>query len=296
VTRLRAWILASRPRTLTAAAAPVLLGTGLAVARGVHRFLPAAAALLGALLIQIGTNLANDYYDHIRGGDTEDRVGPVRVTQAGLIAPEAVRNGAFLVLGLALLLGTYLVWVGGWPIVIIGLASLVCAVAYTGGPFPLAYHGLGDLFVFMFFGLAAVGGTFWVQALRMPSEVLLAGAGMGFLSTAILVVNNLRDLATDARAGKRTLAVRLGPMGTKVEYVLLLLGAFVVPVLGVGIFGWPALALVSFLAAFPLAGPLAAVLRHTPDAHPRLLIPALGGTAQAAGLYGVLLGSGLALG
>jgi 1,4-dihydroxy-2-naphthoate octaprenyltransferase len=264
--------------------------------RDLYRFLPAAAALLGALLIQIGTNLANDYYDHLRGGDTEDRVGPLRVTQAGLIPPESVRNGAFLVLGLALLMGVYLVWVGGWPVVAIGLASLICAIAYTGGPFPLAYHGLGDLFVFVFFGLVAVGGTFWVQALRLPGEVLVAGTGMGFLSTAILVVNNFRDLGTDARAGKRTLAVRLGPTGTKLEFVFLLLGAFGIPVLGVICFGWSPLALLSLLAAAPLVRPLAAVLRHSPDSDPRLLIPALGGTAQAAGLYGVLLGLGLALG
>ncbi len=290
-----AWVLASRPRTLTAAAAPVLLGTGLAAGKGGFRLGPAAAALLGALLIQIGTNLANDYYDHVRGGDTEERIGPLRVTQAGLIPPETVRNGAFLVLALALLVGVYLVVVGGWPVVIIGLASLVCAVAYTGGPFPLAYYGLGDLFVFVFFGLVAVGGTYWVQTLSFSAEALLAGAGMGALTTAILVANNLRDLETDARAGKRTLAVRLGRMGTKAEFALLLLLGFAAPLLGIVLFGWPYWALLGLLAAGPVMAPLRAVLASSRASDPRALIPALGGTARAAGLYGLLLGLGLAL-
>lgn len=290
------WVLASRPRTLTAAAAPVLLGTGLAVGEGSFRPGPATAALLGALLIQIGTNLANDYYDHLRGGDTEDRIGPVRVTQAGLIAPRTVRNGAFLVLGLALLVGLYLVAVGGWPVLVIGLASLVCAVAYTGGPFPLAYHGLGDLFVFVFFGLAAVGGTYWVQALRLGPDALVAGAGMGALTTAILVANNLRDLETDARAGKKTLAVRLGRSGTKVEFALLLLVGFAVPLLGIIFLRWPGWTLLALLAAPPLLAPFRAVFESSDASDPGVLIPALGGTARAAGLYGLLLGVGLALG
>jgi len=294
--RLRAWVLASRPRTLTAAAAPVLLGTGLAAARGAVRLWPAAAALLGALFIQVGTNLANDYYDHVRGGDTPDRVGPLRVTQAGLIPPETVRNGAFTVLGAALLVGIYLVWVGGWPMAAVGLASLACAVAYTGGPFPLAYHGLGDLFVFLFFGLVAVGGTYWVQALHLTPEVLLAGAGMGALSTALLVVNNLRDLETDRRAGKRTLAVRLGRRGTKAELLLLLAAGFLVPVLGVLLFGWPLPALATLLAALPLLKVVPVVMASSSATDPATLIPPLGRTAQAAGLYGLLLGAALALG
>jgi 1,4-dihydroxy-2-naphthoate polyprenyltransferase len=293
--RLQAWVLASRPRTLTAAAAPVLLGTGLAAARDAHRIWPALAALLGALLIQVGTNLANDYYDHARGGDTPDRVGPLRVTQAGLIPPRTVRNGAFAVLGAALVVGIYLVWVGGWPIVVVGLASLVCALAYTGGPFPLAYHGLGDLFVFLFFGLVAVGGTYWVQALRFGPEVLLAGAGMGALSTALLVVNNLRDLETDRLARKRTLAVRLGRKGSKGEFVVLLAAGFAVPPLGVALLGWPLLTLVTFLAALPLLKAVPAVMASSAASDPAALIPALGMTAQVAGLYGLLMGAALAL-
>ncbi len=295
MSRPKAWVTASRPRTLTAAAAPVVLGTGLAIGRDGFRFGPALAALLGALLIQIGTNLANDYYDHLRGGDTEDRVGPIRVSQAGIIPPETVRNGAFLVLGLALLLGFYLVWVGGTPVVLIGIASLVCAVAYTGGPFPLAYHGLGDLFVFVFFGLVAVGGTYWVQALVFGPEVLLAGVGIGALATAILVVNNLRDIEPDARAGKRTLAVRIGLTGTKVEFALLLVLGFTVPFLGVVWFGWAGWSFLTLFAALLLIKPLRTVANFSSDTDPRNLIQALEGTARAVGVYGLLLGATLAL-
>jgi 1,4-dihydroxy-2-naphthoate octaprenyltransferase len=293
---LQAWILAARPRTLTAAAAPVFLGSGLAHGHGGFSLWPALAALVGALLIQIGTNLANDYFDHVRGGDREDRVGPLRVTQAGLIPPTTVRNAAYLVLGSALALGLYLVWVGGLPILLIGIASLVCAVAYTGGPFPLAYNGLGDLFVFLFFGLAAVGGTYWVQTLAFGPEVLLAGAGMGAFSTAILVVNNLRDMETDARAGKKTLAVWLGHDGTRFEFLFLTVLGFGAPVVGLVFYGWTPWSLLS-LGALPfLLGPLKGVLGYSPGDDPRSLIPALGRTAQAAGFYGLLLGTGLALG
>ena len=290
---LSAWVLAARPKTLTAAAAPVLVGTGLAAHLAEIAVLPAVAALLGATLIQIGTNLANDYYDFVRGGDTEDRVGPVRVTQAGLLRPESVKRGMVVVLGLAMLVGVYLVAVGGWPIVWIGLASVACAVLYTGGPFPLAYHGLGDVFVFFFFGLVAVGGTYYVQALALPPDAWLAGAGLGALSTALLVVNNLRDIDTDARAGKRTLAVRLGPSGTKVEYIALLLVAAAVPAVGVTLLGWPAAALASLLVVPLCWSPLRTVLTYR---DPGELIPALGATARVVALYGLLLTLGLGLG
>jgi 1,4-dihydroxy-2-naphthoate octaprenyltransferase len=290
---LRAWILAARPRTLTAAAAPVLVGTGLAAHHGVMAVGPAAAALVGALLIQIGTNLANDYYDYVRGGDTAERVGPVRVTQAGLIPPATVKRAMVLVLAAALVPGAYLVWVGGWPILAIGLASLACAVLYTGGPFPLAYHGLGDVFVFVFFGLVAVGGTYWVQARAWPPDALLAGAALGALSTAILVVNNLRDIETDARAGKRTLAVRIGRTGTRIEYALLLFIAALVPLAGVAALDWPPTVLVALLVAPLCAAPLRAVMVA---AEPAELITALGGTARVVALYGGLLALGLAAG
>jgi 1,4-dihydroxy-2-naphthoate octaprenyltransferase len=282
-----------RPKTLSAAATPVFVGTGLAAADGAFRLAPAAAALVGALLIQIGTNLANDYYDFVRGGDTEDRVGPVRVTQAGLIAPGQVWRGMVVALVAALVVGVYLVSVGGWPIVWIGLASLVCAVAYTGGPYPLAYHALGDVFVFVFFGLIAVGGTYWVQALALPGEVLVAGAGVGALNTAILVANNVRDLETDEATGKRTLAVRIGRAATRAEYVLLMVLGFMVPVLGVAVYGWPRLALLPLLAGFVSVRPVTVVMTES-DAS--ALVPALPGTARVVAVYGLLFGFGLAFG
>ena len=293
MTRALAWLQAARPKTLTAAAAPVLVGAGLAEAHGIFALLPAVAAFAGAIFIQIGTNFANDYYDFVRGGDTPDRVGPVRVTQAGLIPPEHVWWGMVAVLAAAATVGVYLVFVGGWPIVWIGLASLFCAVAYTGGPYPLAYRGLGDPFVFVFFGLIAVGGTYWVQALTIPGDVLLAGAGVGALSTALLVANNVRDLETDSAAGKRTLAVRLGRNVSRVEYAVMMAVGFAVPVLGVAVYQWPAPALIALAAGAASVSPLTLIMTRD---DPRELIAALAGTARVVGLYGVLLAAGLALG
>jgi len=293
ITRAQAWFLAIRPKTLTAAAAPVLAGVGVAAHHHTLRPLPALAALLGALLIQIATNLANDYYDFVRGGDTEERVGPVRVTQAGLIPPAAVKRGMIVTLLAALLVGVYLVSVGGRPIVWIGLASLALAVLYTGGPFPLAYHGLGDLFVFVFFGLVAVSGTYYVQGLAWPPDAFLAGAAMGGLTTAILVVNNLRDIETDSKVGKRTLAVRLGETGTKVEYVLMMALALAVPLVGMAWTGWPAHVLVVYVVLPFCIPPVRTVLTFE---HPRELLPALGQTSRVVFLYGVLLALGLGFG
>ena len=293
VTPFQAWVLAARPKTLTAAVAPVLTGTGLAAFHGVLAWGPAAAALVGAILIQIGTNFANDYYDFVRGGDTVDRVGPIRVTQAGILSPETVKRGMIAVLSAAMIVGVYLVWVAGWPIVWIGLASVSCAVLYTGGPYPLAYHGLGDVFVFVFFGIVAVGGTYFVQALSWPPDAILAGVGLGALSTAILVVNNLRDIETDARVGKRTLAVRLGAAGTKAEYVATLAVSAAVPVVGVLRFEWPLLSLAALGVAPLCVRPLRTVFQHS---HPSELIPALGATARVVALYGGLLALGLGLG
>lgn len=290
MSELRAWVLAARLRTLSAGAAPVLVGTGLAVADGVFALLPAVAALAAALLIQVGTNLANDYFDHVKGADTAERVGPTRVTQAGLLAPGRVRAAMVATFALAVLLGAYLVWVGGLPIVGIGLASVAAGVLYTGGPWPLGYHGLGDLFVLVFFGFVAVAGAYYVQALAFTLHTLVAGAGIGALSTAILVVNNLRDRETDAKAGKRTLAVRLGRTGSRVEYVALLAVGLAAPIVGVLWFGWPVWSLAA-LVAFALAGPpLHRVLTFR---DPRSLNPALVGTARLVGLYGVLLTLGL---
>jgi len=293
ISRAQAWILASRPKTLTAAAAPVLAATGLAAHRGTAATLPALAALVGALLIQITTNLANDYYDFVHGGDTHERVGPLRVTQAGVLSPRTVKRGVVVTSSAALLVGVYLAWVGGWPIVVAGLASLTCAILYTGGPYPLAYHGLGEVFVFIFFGLVAVGGTCWVQGGVYPADALLIGVAMGAIITDILVVNNLRDIDTDARAGKRTLAVRLGPTGTKAEFLILLAVAFLVPVIGFVRMGWPPATLATLLVFFFALAPTRTVLGHARAAE---LLPALGQFSRVVALYGAVLGITLALG
>ena len=293
LSRIRAWLLATRPKTLIASVAPVIAGTGLAIYHGVFAFLPALAALLGAICIQIGTNIGNDYYDFVRGGDTEDRVGPVRVTQAGILPPKIVRAGMLAALGLAIVLGVYLVWIGGWPIVWIGLASIACAVLYTGGPFPLAYHGLGDLFVFIFFGLVAVAGTYYVQGLSWSADAFLIGAGVGALNTALIVVNNLRDIETDARAGKRTLAVRIGRTLTKLEYLLMLMISLLVPLVGWMVLSWPVAVLCSLLVIPLSVSPAKKVIEHV---EARDLLPALAETAQLVGVYGLALAAGFALG
>ncbi len=284
--------MASRPATLPASVAPVVVGTAMAAYRGVMEVLPAAAALVVALLIQIATNLANDYFDDRKGSDTDDRIGPTRVVQAGLLAPRAVLNAAILTLALATVGGSYLVWIGGIPILVIGLLSLTCAAAYTAGPFPIGYHGLGDLFVLLFFGLAAVGGTYWVQAGAFESDLLLAGLGVGALTTAILVVNNLRDIPTDRRAGKRTLAVRLGEGGTRAEFVLLVVVAALVPPVGAGVFRWPAWTLLALLGLGPALRAMDTVYGYEER---RELNAALGEVARAVTWYGALLAVGFVL-
>lgn len=227
---LRAWVLACRPATLTAAAAPVLVGTALAAYEGPILPLPFMATLFGAFALQIASNFANDVFDHEKGADTEERLGPTRAVQAGLVSPRAMKKGLALALSLAFLFGIYLVYVAGWPIVAIGLASMVSAVAYTGGPYPLGYHGLGDVFVMLFFGFVAVCGTTFVQVGSVPVLAYIGGGVLGALTTNILVVNNLRDRNTDEKAGKKTLAVRFGRKGALVEYWTLLLGSYLAPV------------------------------------------------------------------
>jgi len=288
----RAWIQGARLRTLPAAIAPVLVGGGLARSAGGFAAGPFLAALAGALLIQVGTNYANDYSDFVRGADTHERLGAPRVTQTGLLSPAAVRRGAAVAFGLALVVGVYLVAVGGWPIVWIGLASLAAAVCYTGGPWPFGYHGLGDVFVLAFFGPIAVAGTAYVQTLAWSAEAILAGLGVGSLITAILVVNNLRDRVTDAAVGKRTLAVILGERGSKLEYTALWITAFVVVPVGAWSGGWPAGALLALLAAIPGHRPLRGVWAYD---DPRELNPALPATAKTAGLYGLLFAVGCLL-
>jgi 1,4-dihydroxy-2-naphthoate octaprenyltransferase len=214
LTPARAWILAARPATLPAAVVPVLVGTAAALAEGAqfHAFI-FVMTLLCSSLIQIGTNFANDYSDFLKGADHEGRLGPVRVTQSGLISQDDVKRGIFVAFGLAVIIGGYLAWIGGWPIILIGILSVISGLAYTGGPYPLGYHGLGDLFVFVFFGVIAVTGTAYLQAGHWGVLPLTLSIPVGLLVTNILVVNNLRDLPTDIVAGKRTLATRIGDRG-----------------------------------------------------------------------------------
>jgi 1,4-dihydroxy-2-naphthoate octaprenyltransferase len=252
---LGAWLLAARPKTLAAGLTPVVIGAAMAQADGQFHAVAVLCCALGALLIQIGTNYANDYFDFVKGTDTAERVGPKRATQAGLVTPRQMLLATTLVFALAFVPGAYLMLRGGWPIVAIGLVSVACGVLYTGGPFPLGYLGLGDVFVLVFFGPVAVAGTYYVQALTVPPEVLLAGLAPGLFSTAILAVNNLRDADTDVKTGKRTLAVRFGkPFARWESATTLFLGGVVVPVaLCVYTQGhWPALvSLVAFAAALP---------------------------------------------
>ncbi len=224
------WYLAARPKTLWAAVGPVILGTAFAYEDGSFHAPSALAALVIGLLIQIGANFANDYFDFVNGTDTHDRLGPMRLTQAGHIAPQTMKKAFVLVFTLAFVLGLYLIWRGGWPVLLVGVLSILFAILYTGGPVPLGYIGLGDLLAFFFFGPVAVAGTYYVQALKLTTPVLIASLGPGFISTAILVVNNFRDRETDRRTGKHTLAARFSPNFSRVEYVLMILLAALVPV------------------------------------------------------------------
>jgi 1,4-dihydroxy-2-naphthoate octaprenyltransferase len=291
-TFFQTWLLAARPKTLPAAAVPVMVGTAVAISERVFNPGPALAALLGALLIQIGTNLANDVFDYKKGADTTARLGPLRVTQAGLLSPGQVLAGMWLTFGLAALIGVYLVVVGGWPIVAIGLLSIASGLAYTGGPFPLGYNGLGDLFVFIFFGLVAVCGTYYVQAGMVSTVAWWAAVPVGLLATAILVVNNLRDIDTDRAAGKKTLAVRFGARGAQIEYILLLAGAYLVPLLMWLTSVSSAWTLLAWLS-LPLVWPLVRLILHEKG---RPLNQALAGTARLELVYGLLFSAGLIVG
>ncbi len=289
ISRTQAWILAARPKTLPAALTPVLVGTALAIHDSQFALLPALAAALGALLLQIGSNFANDYFDFFKGADTPERLGPTRVTAVGLISPSALRWGMVAVFGLAVLVGIYLLVVGGWPIIVIGVASILAALLYTGGPFPFGYYGLGDLFVFVFFGLVAVCGTYYVQALSLNWAVVIAAVPPGLLVTAILVVNNLRDIDTDRRAGKHTLAVRLGRNGTRLEYQFLLLLAYALPLLLWLVYEFHWLVLLPWLT-LPLAWRLRTQIRREIG---RPLNKTLAGTAQLGLLFSLALSIGL---
>ncbi|MEZ3117112.1 1,4-dihydroxy-2-naphthoate polyprenyltransferase [Halobaculum sp. MBLA0147] len=306
VSRRRAWLMAARPQTLPAAAAPVVVGVGLALRDGVFAPLPAVAALVGAALIQVGTNFANDYYDAVKGADTEDREGFTRVTAGGLIEPASVKRAMWLTFAAAILGGVYLVWVGGLPILVIGLLSVASGVAYTGGPYPLGYHGLGDLFVFLFFGVIAVTGTYYVQAAAelgvafatlvprpelVPLAALVASLPVAALSTNILVVNNVRDREEDATTGKRTLAVRFGYGVARGEFVGLLGLAYTIPIVFAVETG--DLATLLPLVTLPLAASVArTVLTETAG---EALNPTLESTGRLLAAFAALFAVGLAV-
>lgn len=255
---MRKWLLAIRPKTLSAAVVPVLMGSALAADE------PAAVtwwvffcALFGALLIQVATNLINDALDYRKGADTAERLGPTRVTQAGLIAPQSVMTAAWVCLFGAALFGIPLLNRGGWPMLVVGLASIAAAYAYTGGPFPLAYRGMGEIFVVIFFGFVAVGGTFYAHSLQLTQSALLAGFAAGSLATVLLVINNLRDADNDRRSNKRTLVVRFGERFARAEIVFFAL----VPFVAVAVMAWSRnqMGFLVVLLALPLA--LAVVAR-----------------------------------
>jgi len=269
---------------------PVAVGTALAHGHPAFEWWVAALCLLGALLIQIATNFANDYYDYIKGADTSDRVGPERATQQGWVQPEDMKRATYGVLAVALLVGCILIWRGGWPIALLGLSSLVLAIGYTGGPFPLAYLGLGDLFVLAYFGLGATAGTYWLLSLEQAHGVWAAGFSVGALATAILVVNNLRDRLTDEAAGKRTLAVRFGERAARLEYSLLLVSAYGVIGLAVSQ-DWLANGALWVFASLPQALIACSALWRRQGAE---LNPLLGTTARLEAVFGLLLIIGLA--
>jgi len=286
------WIQAARPKTLGAAVAPVAVGSAMAWEAGAFHGPSALFALVGAVLIQVGVNYHNDYQDFLKGTDTEGRVGPTRVTQAGLVDPNTMRRATILVFGLAVLSGVYLIVRGGWPILAVGLASIGAALWYTGGRYSLAYTGLADLFVFLFFGPVAVAGTYYVQALSVPVEVIVAGTGPGLLSVGILLVNNIRDVGDDRSADKRTLVVRLGRTAGVALYAACTKGALLVPaVLWLWTGRHPG------AAATLLLAPLAVQATHTlaTSTDPKAINPLLGQTGRLLVLWALLFSMGWAL-
>lgn len=290
--RLQAWRMAARLPTLTAAAAPVAVGTAAAVRDDAFAPLPALAALFGALCLQVGANFANDVFDHERGADTPDRLGPPRASQLGLLTPRELKAGMAASFGMAFVVGIYLAWVGGWPIVAVGLASVVAAVIYTGGPWPVGYHALGDLFTFVFFGLVAVMGTYYVQAGEPTWFSFWAAVPVGATVTMILVVNNLRDIPTDRRTGKVTLGVVLGDRGTRWWFAALLAAALAVPA-GATVTGDAPLGAAAAAAAGVLAWPiLRQVLGGTSG---RDLNPVLKATARFALWHALLWAAAIAI-
>lgn len=289
--KLAAWKIAARPKTLPAAVAPILVGSAVAWHEGGFHLLTAAVSLLVALLLQIASNFANDVLDFKRGADTEHRLGPTRVTQSGLLSERQVQIATGVALGLAILCGLYLVWRGGWPMLVVGAAAAIAAVAYTGGPAPLGYLGLGEVFVFLFFGLVGVAGSAYVQTRELTGLAVGASIPIGALVTNILVVNNLRDIATDRVAGKRTISVRVGAQATRMEYLLLLIAAYLTPALlgltgHIGRFWW------LVLVTIPVASVL---VRDLWRSEGRALNPILGRSARFALIYSIPFAASIVL-
>ena len=289
---LRIWVMAARPRTLPAAVAPVLVGTALAAYEHVFHPLRFLAALLGALLIQVGTNLSNDYSDARRGADAEDRLGPVRVTAGGLVPPRQVLFATYISFGLAVLCGVYLIIVAGWVLLVIGAASILAGVAYTGGPKPYGYEGLGEVFVFLFFGIVAVTGSYYVQTTHLNWQAFALAVPVGLLAAGILVVNNIRDIDSDRRAGKRTLAVRMGRRRTRVMFAVIVYLAFMLtPV--TWLFGPTTAWLLLPWLTLPMAAPLVRVVQNRTDG------PSLNAALAHSGMlqltFCMLLSAGLLL-
>ena len=284
-----AWIMAVRPPTLAAALVPVLVGVAVSFYFDGFRGLPSLGALLVATWLQIGTNFANDVFDFEKGADTEERLGPTRAVQAGLLTPAQMRRGMVVAFLLAFLFGLYLSWIGGWPLLVLGILSILSGLAYTGGPYPLGYHGLGDLFVFLFFGLVAVVGTVYVNLLELPALAWVAALPVGALSTNILVVNNVRDRHTDRQAGKGTLVARFGRRLGMVEYVGMLALSYGVPA-GLFFNGCFSPWILLPWASFPLAVHLTVQLARL-EGSP--LNGILVGTARLLVIFGVLFAAGL---
>lgn len=289
----RIWLEAARPKTLPAAIVPVMVGTALAAAHHGADYGRAAICLAFALLVQIGTNFANDYYDFVQGADTAARVGPRRAVAAGLVSPRRMLAATWLVLGMAFAVGLLLVHEVGWALLPIGVISIVCAIAYTGGPFPLGYNGLGDVFVFVFFGLVAVCTTFYVQTGKVTPDVISCAAAIGLLAANILVANNYRDVETDALAGKKTLVVRFGRKFAIWQYALSNAVALLCPpaLMAMGKYRWPVLLP---LLLTPLA--ISLTRRLAASVEPQERIALLGATARLLAAYGVLLTVGVVLG
>jgi 1,4-dihydroxy-2-naphthoate octaprenyltransferase len=288
-TRLQIWFLAARPKTLPASITPVIIAGAMAIGDQVFHLPSFLAALCGGILLQIGSNFVNDLIDFQKAVDTAERIGPLRVTQAGLVTPRQMRNATIVVFALALVIGIYLVARAGLPIAVIGLVSIVCAVLYTAGPHPLGYIGLGELFVLIFFGMVPLAGTYYAMSLTVNAQVIAVGIAPGLLAVAILVVNNLRDIATDRKSGRRTLAVRFGRSFAQVEYIICVTLGITYPVLHYLIFrSHPStlLGLFAVVAAIPL---VMTILKSRDGV---TLNNALAGTGRMLLLYGLLFSVG----